>query len=214
MRRVFFFTGNAMRVFEWRGRQLLGSYDFKSDSSEESLFVEYLKAAVPMPAQLLVDLLEEDFRRESIPHVSRGDQKVLVTRLLDRHYRGNDQTHVQFQERAKHGRRDDYILLSALSSMDVLTPWLEKFNCHQIPLAGIWSLPLLSSDLIKAVSNGEPNILMVSSPVSGTLRQSFFQNGHLILSRQAKTEGAVTVESILESLAKGVDQIHRFLTNQ
>jgi hypothetical protein len=188
IRRVFFYSGFRMKVFEWQGRELLGSYEFDPDSEGIAEFNEYLTKATPVPAQLLVDLVEEDFRREVIPHVNASDRKAITTRLLDRHYRGEHHIHVQIVSRDKLGRKDDTLLLSALINNDILEPWLMHLQEHNVPLAGIWSLPLISEKLISAVTKNERHVMFVSQQISTAQRESYFAGGKLMLSRQAKLD--------------------------
>jgi hypothetical protein len=177
-----------MKVFEWQGRELLGSYEFSPDSEGIMEFTEYLIKAAVVPAQLLVDLVEEDFRRETIPHVTQSDRKAITTRLLDRHYRGELHVHVEHISRDKFGRKDDTLLLSALVNKDILEPWLMHMQEHNVPLAGIWSLPLISEKMLSAVTKNEKNVMLISQQVSTAQRESYFSAGKLVLSRQAKLD--------------------------
>jgi hypothetical protein len=188
IRRVFYYSGFRMKVFEWQGRELLGSYEFNPDSEGIHQFTEYLTKATVVPAQLLVDLVEEDFHRETIPHVTASDRKAITTRLLDRHYRGELHVHVELIGRDKFGRKDDTLLLSALVNKDILEPWLMHMQEHNVPLAGIWSLPLISEKMLAAVTKNEKNVMLISQQISTAQRESYFSAGKLMLSRQAKLD--------------------------
>ena len=218
MRRVFYFSGYRMKVFEWRDNALLGSFEFEPDNNGHEQFREFLLEAAPCSAQLLVDVIEEDFRRENIPHVNSRDRKVLLERLLDRHYRGDSHIHVQMLGRSKEGRKDDQVLLSALTNTDPLVPWLKEIEEQNTPLAGIWSVPLLSHKLIKPASQQEDNILIVSRQIVSALRESYFKKGKMVFSRQAKLDPDVRdsedPEAYSQSLVQETDQTYRFLTNQ
>ncbi len=172
LRRVFYFSGYRMKVFEWQGVRLLGSAEFEPDEEGICEFDEYLSQATRVPSQLLVDLVEEDFRREVIPHVNANDRKAIISRLLDRHYRGEVYVHVQPQGRSKDGRKDDNLLLSALINKDVLEPWLGLIQKHKIPLAGIWSLPLLSTKLLAAITLNEKNVIAKNTELKNTTSKS------------------------------------------
>jgi len=217
-RRVFYFSGYRMKVFEWLHNELLGSCTFEPDDEGFANFSFYLKNASPVPSQLLVDIVEEDFRRELIPHVTGADHKTLVTRLVDRHYRDEPFVHIEKIGREKQGRKDDRILLSALTNQRLLKPWLDLFRHCESPLAGIWSVPLISKKLLPLITKNNQNVLLLSRLILTAQRETFFKDGELLLSRQAKFErdNRETDNALVapESLTSGVMQIHTFLTNQ
>lgn len=217
-RRVFYFSGYRMKVFEWHHHELLGSCSFEPSEEGFKDFAFYLKNASTIPAQLLVDLVEEDFRREQIPHVTGKDHKVLINRLIDRHYRGEPFIHIEKLGREKQGRKDDRILLSALTNQSLLKPWLDILHECQSPLAGIWSVPLISKQIVPLITKDNKNVLLLSRLILTAQRETYFKDGELMLSRQAKLDrDNRELESALgtpESLTFGVQQIHIFLTNQ
>ncbi len=217
-RRVFYFSGYRMKVFEWHHHELVGSCSFEPTEEGFQEFGFYLKHASAIPGQLLVDLVEEDFRREQIPHVTGKDHKVLITRLIDRHYRGEPFIHIEKLGREKQGRKDDRVLLSALTNQILLKPWLDIFNQCESPLAGIWSVPLISKQILPLIARNDKNVLLLSRLILTAQRETYFKDGELMLSRQAKLDrDNRELESALgtpESLTFGVQQIHIFLTNQ
>ncbi len=217
-RRVFYFAGYRLKVFEWRHNRLLGSCSFEPDAEGFENFAFYLKNVAKVPSQLLVDLVEEDFRRENIPHVWGSAHKALISRLVDRHYRDESHIHIEKMGREKDGRKDDKILLSALTNQSLLKPWLDILHQSQCPLAGIWSVPLISKQLLPLIAPDEKNVLLLSRLILTAQRESYFKDGALMLSRQAKFDrDNRDSDSALfskESLTSGVQQIHIFLTNQ
>jgi hypothetical protein len=217
-RRIFYFAGYRLKVFEWRHNKLLGSCSFEPDEEGFENFAFYLKNAPQVPSQLLVDLVEEDFRRENIPHVVGSAHKALITRLIDRHYRDESHIHIEKLGREKEGRKDDKILLSALTNQALLKPWLDLLHECECPLAGIWSVPLISKQLLPLIAPDEKNVLLLSRLILTAQRETYFKDGALMLSRQAKfdrdkRDSDNTLVS-KESLTSGVQQIQIFLTNQ
>lgn len=218
MRRVFYFSSMGMKVFEWRTNELLGSMYFANNESGHDEFEMYLKMSPPKFSQLLVDVIEEDFRRESIPHVNARDRKALINRLLDRHYRDELHHQVSLLDRDKSGRKDDQILLSALSNFDQIDPWVTRMNRQEVPLAGIWSVPLLAEELLKIKKYKDENTLLVTRELPWSQRETFFKNGRLIFSRLEKLECNLydknDIQQSLECLQNGAEQIRHFVTNQ
>ncbi len=220
MERVFYFSGYRMTVFDWDDTRLIGSQDFRPDEAGFVDFEYLLEHSAEMPARLLIDMIEEDFRREEIPHVNPFDRRALISRLIDRHYRDEVYSHARVIGRGDIGRRDDTVLLSALTNTALISPWLERLEAHEVRLSGIWSLPLLSDRLLKPIIRGGPadHVLMVSRQVRSALRNSYFNNGRLMLSRQAKFDKGMwdrnDFEGVIENLERGTVEIYNFLLNQ
>ncbi|XOV89619.1 MAG: hypothetical protein ACFHX7_06970 [Pseudomonadota bacterium] len=218
MERVFYFSGYRMTVFDWDGSTLVGTSEFTPDDTGFEEFELLLDQSVTMPARLLVDMIEEDFRRETIPHVNRFDRDALIGRLLDKHYRDEEYVHAKVIGRTNIGRKDDRVLLSALTNTGLLAPWLERLDQYKVRLAGIWSLPHLTEKLLKAVMKDEEHALIVSRQVRSALRNSYIHKGKLLLSRQAKFDKGMwdreSFEGVIHNLERGTAEIYNFLLNQ
>jgi hypothetical protein len=218
LRRVFYFSGYRLKVFEWNELSLLGSFEFEPDDNGHEQFREFLAKATPCAGQLLVDVIEEDFRRESIPHVAAKDREVLIDRLFDRHYRGDRYVYHEILGRSKEGRKDDQVLISSVANLESAAAWLDDIEAAAVPIAGIWSVPLLTSPLLKQLSITEDNVLIVSRQVISALRESYFQKKRMVFSRLAKIDFDVrddeSPSAFLETLSQETDQTYRFLTNQ
>jgi len=218
MQRIFYFSGYRMKVFEWDARVLLGSFDFEPDDEGFKRFEEFLRDAIPITTKLLVDMIEEDFRRETIPHVNFWDRKLLIKRLVERHYREEDNIHVQVIGRDTKGRKDDQVLMSALTNTGLLEPWLARIDQYNVKVAGVWSLPLLTSRLFKSNFSGGDNTLVVTRQIRSALRNTYFRKGKLLLSRQAKFDQDIwendTTKALVSNLERGSREIYNFLINQ
>ena len=218
MERVFYFSGYRMTVFDWDGKHLFGSRDFQPDDEGFREFEKLLKSSVSMSSRLLVDMIEEDFRRETIPHVNRFDRRALISRQLARHYREDDYVHARLIGRTTVGRRDDQVLMSALTNTGLLAPWLERLEQYDVLLAGIWSLPLLSEKLIKPLRFDADHVLLVSRQVRSSLRNSYMHKGKLMISRQAKFDKEMwdkeDFEGVISNLERSTLEVYNFLVNQ
>jgi len=218
MERVFYFSGYRMTVFDWDGKHLFGSRDFQPDEYGFQDFEKLLKSSVKSPTRLLVDMIEEDLRRETIPHVNVFDRRALIKRLLERHYRDEAYVHARMIGRTQTGRRDDQVLLSALTNTGLLTPWLERFEKYEIQLAGIWSLPMLAEKLIKPTHATEEHVLIVSRQVRSALRNCYLHKGRLMISRQSKFDKDMwdnnNFAGVIANLERSTTELYNFLLNQ
>ena len=218
MQRIFYFSGFRMTVFDWDEKTLVSSGEFQPNDQGLDDFEYLLKNSLKMPGRLLVDMIEEDFRRESIPHVNFMDRRGLISRLVDKHYRDETYVHAHMMGRSKIGRKDDRVLLSALTNTSLLAPWLDRLQSSNTRLAGIWSIPLLTDKLLKTIVEDDEHALIVSRQVRSALRNSYFQDGKLLLSRQAKFDQDMwdrdDFEGVITNLERGTIEIYNFLQNQ
>ena len=63
-----------MVAHEWSGRKLISSVYFEPDEQGLDLFTAYLTSLKHEPIRLLIDLIEEEFRRIKIPLLSGPDR--------------------------------------------------------------------------------------------------------------------------------------------
>ena len=186
MKRLFYFTGYRLSVLHWKGRTLAGSSSFEPTESGFAKFRSYLQQTENIPSKFLVDVIEEDFRNETIPHVGARDRKAVVNRLLDRYYRSSqDFSYNEIIGRTKMGRKDDIVLLGAMTNPQLIRPWLTIIEECEVPLSGIWTLPIVSKSLLKTIKAGSDVVLLVSQQVNSNVRQTLFRDGKLISSRQS-----------------------------
>jgi len=218
MERILYFSGYRMKVFEWSGEELVGSCTFEPDEDGFASFEQYLADAIPLPARLLVDLMKEEFRRENIPHVNVRDRRRLIDRLLERHYREREYVHARVIGRSRSGRRDDQVLISALTSADVLNPWLERMDKAGVRLAGIWSLPLITHRLLRPLKAKEEHSLVITRQIDTSLRTTYFGNGKLLLSRQVGFEDEDWMHddpmTVADHIERGAFDVDAFLVSQ
>jgi len=213
VKRIFYYSGYRLTVFHWQDNECIATYAFNPGDEGLEKFTRYLRATENTPVRILVDLIEEDFKKESIPHVGASDRKAIVSRIIDRQYRKNtDFATFKVVGREKTGRKDDIILYSVLSNPEILDPWLEPMGDAGIAISGIWSLPLLTPKLFNKLKIKTSNVLLVSQQVPSNLRQTFIKNGNFESSRSA----VVNLEdaSIGEYISTEVEQTVRFLSNQ
>lgn len=174
-----------MAVHHWSGGELLEPLWFGADEGGLTEFALYLAHAPHDPVYLLVDVVEEEFREESIPHVMGNDRRSLIRTRLNRLFRDPTYSYAVVQGRDTDGRRDDQVLFTALIRPDLLSPWIGQIAKHKIPLAGIYSLPMVSEALIKHMPVDSDHALLVTLQSTGGLRQTFFHKRRIKLSRLA-----------------------------
>ena len=216
MNRVFYFSGHRLTVFHWERKQFHGACSFEPDAEGLNKFKEYLQTSLKSPARLLVDVIEEDFRVEIIPHVYGKDRKAVTDRLLDRYYRSSGQfTYSEIIGRNKEGRRDSKVLIGGVTNPGLINIWKDVIAECEVPLTGIWTLPLLSKSLMPLIGEKGKAVLLVSQQVNSNLRQTFFRDGKMLSSRQSViNQDASDISNIGKFAAPEVARTVVFLRNQ
>jgi len=185
-RRVFVLTSSQLGVFNWRRGQVdLPGATFYADEEGLQGFAQYLADAPPLPSYLLVDMVEEEFRFDTVPHVLGPDKKVLLRTRMNRLFRDARYASSMMQGREPDGRRDDRVLFTALIRPELMSPWLGQIAKMKVPLVGIYSVPVISRLLLNKLPTESSDVLVVTLQSAGGLRQTFFSDGHLKMSRLA-----------------------------
>ncbi|NKB36378.1 MAG: hypothetical protein GKR93_04305 [Gammaproteobacteria bacterium] len=211
-RRALFISAHKAAVYHWNKGKISSSYLFDVNEEGREHFKRYLAQTANSPVYIMVDVFEEEYRRETVPHVMGSDRKTLLERKTDRLFRDTQYIYNETQGREEQGRRDDNILLTAITNPGVIKPWIEMMNEHKTPVAGIYSLPLLVSSLLKSRPEPSNHILLVSLQSISGLRQTFIQNGELRISRLVQMPRFGTTP-YAPYISEEVEKIQRYLNS-
>lgn len=174
--------------------------DFPDSADGKASFATFLKGK-KCATYLLVDVIEEDFRQENIPHLIGSTRSALLKRKFEQFYRDTPFQQATFLQRQSGGRRDDEMLFSALTNPSSIIPWVDIMLTYKTPLAGIYSVPQVSTPLVKDhVSN---HLLLISWERGAGLRQSYFRDHRLNISRLTPLRGETTFQdAVLDELGR------------
>lgn len=182
-----------------RGK-IVTQHEFPDSPDGQENFAEYLKT-VKYPTYLLVDLVEEDFRHETVPHLFGRSRSALLERKFDQFYRGTPFHQATLLKRQETGRRDDDMLFSALTNPSLIKPWLNIILVQQTPLAGIYSVPQISAPLIG--DHPSKHLLLISWEEFSGLRQTYFSGHRLQISRLTPVNADLTFQqAVLKELGR------------
>jgi hypothetical protein len=181
-RHVLYLSNEHLTAWRWERGRLLGGATFGNDAAGVEALLDHLEHHGSMPVYLLADLIEEDFQRLHLPHVGGRAGATLMQRRLLQQYRETPFRHHEVQGREAGGRRDDVVLLSALTNPVTVLPWVEALEQLRIPLAGLYSTTLLSEHLVRKLGLLDDHLLLITQQSAGW-RQSYFQRGQLKFSR-------------------------------
>lgn len=195
---VLYLTSGRLDAWLWDGRALSAGPVFQPDRDGVDAFIGYLiecrENLGELPARVLADLVEEDFYRLALPHVRGAAGRRMLQRRLRQHYRETPYRRAELQGRASEGRRDDQVVMSALTIPTLLQPWTEALALVRAPLAGIWSAALLGAALPRKLGFLQPHALLVVRQTAG-IRQTYVRDGHLKFSRLAPPGADIAEET-------------------
>ncbi len=155
---------------------------------------------------VIVDLMEEEYRFERMPHLTGSDRRALWARKQRQLFQGEPYVSVMRLGRDKTGRRDDRVLFSAIRDSVLFRRWMDGLASWRIAVSGIWSLPRLTAEWrSKALENGM-RVLIYRTGDKVALRQNYHHEGHLVFSRLSlvgeEVEGAQELERTWRYLAR------------
>ena len=158
---------------------------------------------------ILTDLAEEDFQRESVPHLSGSDRKALLARKLDQAWRETPYRRVVIQTQGGLGGQDQ-LLLSALTVRDRIDTLVNLLLEEKCAIAGIHSSALAADALLRRLHGQTRHLLLINSTNSGSLRQSYFTRAGLRFSRLSYASGDTIQRAI--DVAEETQRVRQYLT--
>ncbi len=151
--------------------------------------------------RVLVDLIEEEFRLERLPHLSGADHRALVARKRRQLFQDAELVRVERLGRENHGRRDDRVLFGTVRASAVLERWSQALAAWGIGIAGYWSLPRLAESLLPRWGDGL-RLLLYSQGERLILRQNYREGERLVFSRLSRVERETAEEEVPEEVER------------
>jgi hypothetical protein len=179
-RTLLFLSAENFQAYLWNGNGLSFAHEFSNDADGREQFSAFVEQH-RNPTYLLVDIIEEDFHLETIPHLIGPSRSALINRKFEQYYRSTPFRQATLLKRQEEGRRDDEYLFSALTNPQRITPWLDTLLENHVPLAGIYSIPNISAPLLKDIQS--EHLLLLTWERNAGLRQTYFHNKRLHFSR-------------------------------
>jgi hypothetical protein len=209
-RRILFLDATHLTAYLVGGGKVVREGSFPSDQAGLAAFAAYLAEHRRSLFLLLADVAEEGFQLEDIPNSSGRDRIAIFKRKLAQYFYGTPFSVARSQGRLKTGRRDERILLMALTQPQHFEPWLAVLDEAKASLAGIYSVSQLVGNLLPA---NAPDRLLVITRTRGGLRQTFFADRQLRFSRLTPLATGTAEESAIAAAVEAA-KMHQYLTSQ
>lgn len=163
---------------------------------------------------VFLDLIGEEYKHESIPHVGGKDRELLLARKQQSLFPGADlvwKTHV---EREKTGRKDDVYLMMGIQLPKMVKGVFSLLVENEQAVSGVYSISILETELQKILPNSEQHLTI--SRVLGrqqsdrSYRQTFTKNREIVISRVTRAKGG-DIDEAMVSLMTEIERMHHFL---
>lgn len=209
-RRVLFFDNSRLTAYRVQGGAVRHEASFAGDEAGLAAFGSYLAEHPRSLYLILADVAEESYQTEDIPFSTGKDRQAIIRRKLAQHFYGTPYALALSQGRLKAGRRDERLMLMALTQPQHFEPWLGVMRRNQSILAGIYALPQTIFGLLPAKSSGQ--LLLLTLTHAG-LRQTFFDDGQMRFSRLTPLIHDSADASAIAAASEAV-KMHQYLASQ
>ena len=172
---------DRMQLYIWAQPSLELAGEFDRETDEE--FIRILETYPDYPVIIVTDFLEESFRHDTAVHVSGPDRSALLERKLNYSFRNTTYRSATIVGRETEGRKDDKILLSALTKPELLEPWVRTLLDYKRQIQSVTSVAYLMQTFSQKAKLTDKHLMLVSIEEGSELRQTFMRNGEIQFSR-------------------------------
>jgi len=183
VRHFLYLTNTRLVSLVAQGKRIVARREFAVSGAGAAAFEAYLANLRDTRTHLFVDLAEEDFRLDTIPHVGAGDRQAILNRKLTQIFRNTPFRYAHVQGRETEGRRDDRVIYTAITNAEVMRPWLDAIERLKVPLAGIHSTSVFSATVLEELDLIFSHTLLVTFTPGDAMRQSYFRDREIKFSR-------------------------------
>ena len=211
-RRLLYLDTHHLSAYAWRQGKLLSEGVFETDNEGLTRFSQYIETQRTSHFSVLANVAEEGHALETIPFLYGSDRQALISRKIGQHFLGIPLATAISLGYEKAKRKNEKILISALTNPGHFTPWLTRIQEVGAPLAGIYTIAQLGGQLIKKLGYTAPRCLLLTVQ-DHSIRESFLVNGQTLFSRMAPLADS-SVVGIANSLSAEAGKLHQYLIGQ
>ncbi len=184
-----YLTTEGLRWYHLHAGQVQLVERFCADDEGVAAFARHL-ATMSHRCQysVLVDVPDEGFHYELLPSARGRDREAMLARKLNQQFYGSPYTAGLSLGREKQGRRDERVLLSALTRPAQLDPWIGALVSARVRVRGVHSAPFLLDRIMTRARLPAEAYLLVNFTPAG-IRQTYFSGGRVRFSRLSGTPG-------------------------
>ena len=210
-RRLLFLGLHQLTAYHWQGGTLHDEGHFTIGPEGYAEFAAYLRHHSGCTFMLLANVAEEGYQPETIPYLQGRDRQAVIERKLGQYFFGASLACAKSLGYEKNKRKDERLLLTALTNPAFFAPWLAALAEAQVALAGVYSLAQLAPLLLRRLKIAEPRCLVLSVQ-DQSIRQSYLENGELHFSRLTPLQNS-SQAGIAQAVASEAGKLQQYLTS-
>lgn len=211
-RRLLYLDTQRLAAYAWRRGKLQAEGVFENRADELAHFTDYLRAHPGSHFRLLVNVGDEGYEVETIPFLQGGDRQALITRKLGQHFLGTPLSTAISLGYEKTKRKNEKLLLSALTNPAYFDPWLKCLKDAEAALAGVYSQAQLGSRLLAKLGKTDKRALLLTCQ-DHSIRESYLVDGNALFSRMAPLADR-SIAGIASRLASEAVKLHQYLVGR
>lgn len=210
--RLLYLNTHRLSAFAWQQGNLLPEGVFENNDDGLNLFAQHLSTHNRGRFTLLANVAEEGHAHESIPFLHGADRQALITRKIGQHFQGTPLATAISLGYEKTQRKNEKLLLSALTNPGHFEPWLQRLAEAEVALTGVYSIAQLGGSLLKKLGLGCSRCLLLTQQ-DHSIRSSYLVNGQAHFSRMAPLSDS-SIAGIASAFAAESGKLHQYLIGQ
>ena len=211
-RQLLYLSSHQATAFSWQGGALVGEGLFEATDEGYRKFAAYLSQRKNGIFAILANVSEEGFQIETMPFLQGADRRAIIQRRMGQLFFNATLTASLSLGHEKSRRKDERVMLAALTNTSFFEPWLAAINDAEVALSGVYSLPLLGPSLLKKLGIAEDRCLLLSVQ-DQSIRQSYFEKGELHFSRLTPLHNS-SIGGIAQAFATEALKLQQYLSSQ
>jgi len=210
--RVLYLDSHRLTAFLWQDGHVTTEGVFENSSEDLARFASYLEERASSRYTLLANTAEEGYQQETIPFLQGSNRSALVTRKLGQHFFATPLATSLSLGFEKDRRKNEKLLLTALTNPSQFDPWLTAIRAAGAPLTGIYTPAQLGGPLLARLDHASERSLLLTVQ-DNSIRESFVVNGITVFSRMAPFTDS-SHAGIASALATEAGKLHQYLLGQ
>jgi hypothetical protein len=209
---LLFLDTTQLAAFAWKKGKLEAAGMFIANDAGYDNFASYLADHRHDCFHLLANLPDEGYASESIPCLWGNDRQALIARKARQHFAEPALSCVVSLGREKTTRKNENLLISALTAPEQFAPWLHRIKENSVALSGIYSTSQLGGQLLAKLGHSPPDCLLLCQ-FENSLRESYLNNGHSVFSRLIALSDS-NPPAITKAFVAEATRLHQYLIGQ
>lgn len=211
-RRLLYLSMHRLTAYIWRSGTLSEEATFELHAEEHQRFSEYLRVHRNTHYQMLANVSDEGYWIETIPFLRGAERQGLIARKMGQHFPGTSLASATSLGFEKDRRKNEKLLLSALTNPSHFAPWLKCLDEADAPLAGIYNVAQLGATLLQRLQLPSTRCLLLTQQ-DHSIRESYLVNGETHFSRMVALNDS-SMAGIAGSFAAEAGKLMQYLVGQ